>query len=144
MGDFVNYIESEGFREYLYHEVGDIITANNGVQGKVLNGPLDPNDELFHESLPLYSNTSEVYFKLSDEGDHQIEQARVYKDRKPLIDIDWGHSHRKFRVGTIHVHEWKISPDGSPQRMPPRLANDYELSRYGDLIQQANPKVKLR
>lgn len=144
MGDFSKFIESGGFSEYIYHDVGDFITASNGVQGKVINGSLDPNDESFHESLPLYSNTSEVYLKKADEGEHMIEQARVYIDRHPSIDIDWGHTHGKFKEGTIHVHEWVQNPDGSWKREPPRAANNSELNRYGELIKKANPNLKLR
>lgn len=144
MGDLSKYVESGGFTEYLYHDVGDIITASNGVQGKVINGPQDPKDESFHESLPLYSDTSEVYFKKSDEGEHLIEQARVFKDRQPSIDIDWGHTHGEFKEGTVHVHEWVPKPGGGFKRKPPRLATAAELERYGELIKKANPNLKLR
>lgn len=68
MGDFANYLPAGGFSEYLYHDVGDVITADNGVQGKVINKYTDPNDEEFHESLPTYSNTSEVYFKITQKS----------------------------------------------------------------------------
>lgn len=138
------YVETGGFSEYLYHDVGDIITASNGIQGKVINGPADPNDESFHESLPLYSDTSEVYFKKSDEGDHPIEQARVFNDRQPSIDIDWGHTHGEFKEGTVHVHEWVKKSDGTWKRKPPRYANNEEIERYGELLKKANPKIKLR
>lgn len=144
MGDFSKYVESGGFTEYLYHEVGDIITASNGLQGKVINGPADPKDESFHESLPLYSDTSEVYFKKSDEGDHPIEQARIFKDRHPSIDIDWGHTHGKFKEGTIHIHEWKPKQGGGWDRKPPRAANNAEIERYGELLKKANPSIKFR
>ena len=70
MGDFKNYNSSGGFDEYLYHQVGDTITASNGLQGKVMNGNSDPKDEKFHEGLPMYSNTSEVYFKRNDQPPH--------------------------------------------------------------------------
>jgi hypothetical protein len=144
MGDYISYVKSGGFKEFLYHDVGDIITAGNGVQGKVINGFTDPNDEVFHESLPLYANTSEVYFKKSDKGNHPIEQARIYKDRTAFIDVDWGHTHGEFKLGTIHVHEWIKSPDGTFKRKPPRYANNDEIARYGDLIKKANPHTKLR
>jgi hypothetical protein len=143
MGDFYTYIKSGGFTEHLYHDVGDIIAAN-GIQGKVINSFLDPYDEVFHASLPLYAGNSTVYFKKSDEGNHPIEQARIYQDRHALIDIDWGHTHGEFKIGTIHVHEWEMRPDGTWKRKPPRYANDDELVRYGDLIKLANPNVKLR
>lgn len=145
MGDLSKYVESGGFTEYLYHEVGDVITASNGVQGRVINGPADSSDESFHESLPLYSDTSEVYFKKSDEGGgHPIEQARVFKNRQPAMDIDWGHTHGEFKVGTVHVHEWVRKPGGGWKRKPPRAANNAELKRYGELIKKANPNVRLK
>lgn len=144
MGDFANYLPSGGFSQYLYHDVGEVITADNGVQGKVINKFTDPNDEEFHESLPLYSNTSEVYFKKSDEGDHPIEQARVYKDRHPLFDFDWGHSHKNYKEGTVHVHVWYKNNNGQWQRGEPRQLNNDEIARYGDLLKKANSNVKLR
>jgi hypothetical protein len=144
MGDYATYDASGGFKEFLYHDVGDIITADNGIQGKVINGFLDPNDETFHESLPLFSGKSEVYFKKSDEGDHPIEQVRVYKDRHAFIDIDWGHTHKSFKSGTVHVHEWVKRPNGTFKRLNPRYASNEEIARYGDLIRKANPNVRLR
>ena len=145
MGDFKHYNESGGFDEYLYHQVGDTITASNGVQGKVINADSDPNDESFHEGLPLYSNTSEVYFKRNDEGDHEIEQARVYKDRRAYLDLDWGHGHGTHKKGVVHVQEWRYNSKGEWVRnKKERDLSNAEIERYGELILLANPNAKLR
>lgn len=37
MGDFKTYNTSGGFDQYLYYQVGDVIVARNGVQGKIVN-----------------------------------------------------------------------------------------------------------
>lgn len=82
MGDFKSYNPSGGFDQYLYTQIGDTITASNGVQGKVITEFTMTPAKPFHESLPIYSNTSEVYLKKSDKGTYAIEQARVYHGRK--------------------------------------------------------------
>lgn len=107
MGDFKSYNPSEGFDQYLYYQVGDTITADNGVQGKVIDEYSNKGTGAFHSSLPMCSNTSEVYLKKSDKGDHPIEQARMYEGRKVAMDFDWGHTHGKYGKGVVHVHVWQ-------------------------------------
>lgn len=36
MGNSREYTKSGGFSQYLYHQVGETITASNGVQGKIV------------------------------------------------------------------------------------------------------------
>jgi len=145
MGDLKNFNPDGGFDEYLYHQVGDTITASNGVQGKVINKNEDTMDESFHDSLPLYSNTSEVYFKRSDEYPHEIEQARVYIDRKAALDFDWGHAHGSHEKGVVHVQEWYLDHRNRWVRSKvERGLNNDEIKRYGELLRLANPNVRLR
>lgn len=144
MGDIKNYNETGGFDEYLYYQDGDVITASNGVQGKVVNDINEQNlkedEKTFHESLPMYSNTSEVYFKRSDEGGHYIEQARVYINRKAALDLDWGHGHGEHKIGFVHVHEWRINKNGKWVRgRNPRKMTKYEIERYGELLTMVYP-----
>jgi len=144
MGDFKQYNESGGFDQYLYCQVGDTVTADNGVRGKVIDKITDES-QVFHDSLPMYSNTSEVYFKMSDKGSHPIEQARVYKSRKVALDFDWNHKHGDFEIGVVHVHEWYEDENGHWTRSDhPRYMNEEEIAQYENLFKKAAPWIKLR
>lgn len=145
MGSFKRYVATGGFSQYLYYQVGDTITAENGIQGKVVD-KIDSSDNIkFHDSLPIYSNTSNVYFKRSDEGNNPIEQARIYTDRKATLDFDWGHTHGEHPKDVVHVHEWHFDKNGHWIRNAnPRFMNNEEIANYGDLIKKANPNVRLR
>lgn len=140
MGGQRSYLSSGGFSEYLYHQVGETITAN-GVSGKVIE-PYGDNPS--HSGLPQYSNTSSVYFKLDDKTG-LIEQARIYDGRKVSYDFDWGHTHKDHKTGTVHVHEWHQDSKGRWIRSSePRCMNNDEIKKYGELLKKANPNVKLR
>ena len=65
MGGQRSYLPSGGFKEYLYHQVGDTITAN-GISGKIISR-IDGTPG--HDGLPQYSNTSKIYFKLDENGE---------------------------------------------------------------------------
>ena len=145
MGDQRRYQESGGFSEYLYVQIGETIVASNGVEGKVVT----KIEGTAYDGLPTYSNTSEVYLKKNSQG--EIVQARVYKDRKPIMDFDWDHPHenkngKKFPEGVVHVQLWKDGPKGKPVRDSgrARYMNNKEMSRYGELIKKANSNTKLR
>lgn len=146
MGLQREYIEIGGFSTYLYYQDGETIVSSNGVEGKVVV----KIDGSSYDGLPIYSNTSEVYFKRNKDG--EIIQARIYKDRKPVCDFDWDHSHRNrkngesFDKGIVHVQEFKQKPDGSWFRdsKRARYMSPDEEKRYGELIKRANPNVKLR
>lgn len=145
MGDFKSYKPSGGFDQYLYYQIGETITADNGMQGKIIDEYTDSSTGKFHSSLPMYSNTSEVYFKKSDKGKHLVEQARVYSDRKVSLDFDWGHTHGKHKTGVVHVHVWHLNEKGNWVRgTNPRYMNNTEIAKYGDLIKKANPNARLR
>lgn len=146
MGNQRNYNASGGFSQYLYAQKGDIITASNGVEGKVvekINGSS-------YDGLPTFSNTREVYFKINDKG--EIIQARIYKNRKPVCDFDFDHEHtnpksgEKFKPGTVHVQEWKQKQNGDWHRdsKHARYMSNEEIKRYGELLKKANPNIKLR
>lgn len=101
------------------------------------------------DGLPTYSKTSEVYLKVDKNGN--IIQARIYKNRKPVCDFDWDHSHQnskgdKFEKGVVHVQEFKQNSKGFWERQSKKaryMSND-EMKRYGELLKKVNPNVKLR
>lgn len=140
MGGQNEYIGTGGFSQYLFHQVGDVIEAD-GVSGKILE---KSGDDRSHDGLPKYSNTSRVYFK-QDDVTRMVEQARIYEDRLVAYDFDWGHTHKEFLSGIVHVHEWHLNKNGKWVRSRnPRLMNDDEIRKYGNLLKKANPNVKFR
>lgn len=145
MGQQRVFIEKGGFSAYLFIQKGSEIVASNGVVGKVV----EKIDGTSFDGLPIYSNTSEVYFKKNGAG--EIVQARIYKNRKPVCDFDWDHEHtnksgEKFPKGVVHVQEFVQMHDGSWKRMDKkaRYMSPSELKRYGELIELVNSKAKLR
>lgn len=140
MGGQREYLQSGGFSEYLYRQEGETLTAN-GISGKVISKQGSDNA---HDGLPKYSNTSKVYFKL-DDVTRVIEQARVYENRCVAYDFDWGHIHKEYEAGIVHVHEWYKNINGKWVRSnSPRLMNNDEIAKYGDLLKKANPNVRFR
>lgn len=140
MGGFKKYNPEGGFSEYLYRQVGDSVTAN-GITAKLVTRI---DDDAYHSSLPAFSNTSEAYAKCSDQGNHEVEQLRIYKDRKACIDFDWGHKHGDCISGVVHVH---IAPDNGnihKYKGAVRYMNNDEIAKYGPLIKALNPNVKFR
>lgn len=140
MGGQRAYIPSGGFKEYLYHQIGDTITAN-GLSGKVIS---KIGGSFGHDGLPHYSNTSKIYFKLDKNG--KVEQARIYNKRIPSLDIDWGHPHHEFPQGIVHVHEYYKDNHGNWHRdeINVRFMNNAEIKKYGELLKKANPNIKFR
>lgn len=136
MGGQRSYLSTGGFSEYLYHQVGETVTAEN-ISGKIIE---KSEDNRSHEGLPLYSNTSKVYFKLDDQS-KSIEQARIYDGRKASFDFDWGHTHREFEKGIVHVHEWYTDKHGKMRRRKPRAMSDNEITIYGKLLKKAYPDI---
>lgn len=145
MGLQRDYNESGGFSRYLYFQVGDTITTSNGVVAKVVakeNGtPFD--------GLPTFSKTGEVYLKADKDGN--IIQARIYKDRKPVCDFDWDHTHQnangdKFEKGVVHVQEFKQNSKGAWERQSKKaryMSND-EIEQYGELLRKLKSDIKFR
>lgn len=119
--------------------------ASNGVEGKVIAKIGDAK----YDGLPILSNTSEVYIKRSSKG--ELIQIRIYKDRKPVIDLDWDHGHRNadgrlFHIGVVHVQKWYLDKNGKYCRdnKHARLMNNSEMKRYGPLIKTIRKDIKLR
>lgn len=146
MGLQREYIESGGFSTYLYYQSGETIVASNGVEGKIIR----KIDGSSFDGLPILSNSSEVYLKRNKDG--VITQARIYKDRMPVCDFDFDHSHQNgkrgesFEKGIVHVQEFKKKPDGSWFRdsKHARYMSSKEIERYGELLKRANPNIKLQ
>ena len=117
MGNQREYIPSGGFSQYLYKDESPRVTIN-GVTGKMISMITDPTGT--HAGLPTYANTSDIYFKKGTDG--LASQAKVYIDRKTVLDFDWNHDHqnsdgRVFHKGTVHVQTYRVNPDGSLTRL---------------------------
>ncbi len=117
MGNQREYIPSGGFSQYLYKDESPRVTIN-GVTGKMISMITDPTGT--HAGLPTYANTSDIYFKKGNDG--LASQAKVYIDRKTVLDFDWNHDHqnsdgRVFHKGTVHVQTYRVNPDGSLTRL---------------------------
>lgn len=121
-------------------QVGDTIVEGN-LSGKVVE---EIEDIKGHKGMPLFSNTSLIYFKLDDKDRTKIEQMRVYKDRIPMLDFDWNHDHGSYKKGKVHVHNWIIDKNGVPRRTPPRIISEEEVNRYGKILKKVFPNIKLK
>ena len=80
-----------------------------------------------------------------------VWQAKVYKDRKTVLDFDWSHTHknsdgRVFNKGTVHVQVYQVNSDGSLTRLSKeaRLMNNQEMKKYGPILKYFSPNVKFR
>lgn len=143
MGAQKQYLDSGGFSKYLYHQKGEIIHVGNLI-GKIIE-----HIDGCHKGLPLYSNTSTVYFKENSEGN--IIQCRIYSSRGSFLDFDWGHKHinakdgRVFEKGIVHVQPYIIK-NGIPWRdsKNARSMSTAEMKQYGEILRKLNPKLKLR
>jgi hypothetical protein len=99
--------------------------------------------------LPLYANTSDVYFRQNAKG---VCLARVYIGQKTYLDFDWSHTHtnkgngRHFPVGTVHVQIWQEQKDGTFKRLSneARFMSNYEMKKYGQILKYFCPSVKFR
>ncbi len=148
MGTQQTYIESGGFSQYLYKSHDGFNTIEiNGVRGKMIVDQRDPDGE--HYSLSSYANTSDMYFKIDNNGN--VIQGRLYIDRKSVLDFDWDHSHtnkktgESFLKGTVHVQEYYVNNKGELRRnSKARLMTEEEIKKYGPLIHAFNPNVKFR
>lgn len=115
-----------------------------GVSGKMLEKwDLDENTPF---DLPLYANTSQLYFRANRGDATEVIQMRVYgKDRRAAIDYDWGHPHKEFPMGVVHVHEWRFNKNGKWVKSDKvRLMTMAEITKYGPILRQANPSVRFR
>ena len=150
MGNQREYLPSGGFSQYLYVQHKDFSPIIiNGIRGVVVHYLPDKSTD--HTGLPTYANTSDVYFRVGSNG--SVIQAKIYRDRRHCIDIDWGHTHtnRKgdgkiFPKGTAHVQTYPVNEKGEAIRYSEnaRLMTEEEISKYGPLILAFNPNVKFR
>lgn len=147
MGSQRLYRQRGGFSSHLYHTVGSTIISSNGVEGKIVE-KIEGNSS--YDGLPLFSNTSEVYFK-RDPISYEIVQARIYSNRHPVADFDWNHEHTNkngqvFPKGIVHVQELSQDSNGKWTRdnRHARYMNEKEIERYAELLKLANPNIKLR
>lgn len=147
MGGQNHYQVEGGFSKYLYHTEGETVIIN-GLRVKVI-AKIDEDNH--HSGLPFYSNTSDVYLKIERDG-AEVEKAIVYKDRKAILEFDWGHPHKgknghpSFKKGEVHVHEL-AEHNGEIQRKKgthARRMNEEEIAKYGAVVNYANPKAKIK
>lgn len=138
MGGMKHYIAEGGFSQWLYRKVGETITIN-GMTGKVVEKINDtiPN----HAGLPIYSNTSDFYVKLS-EFDGTPVQIRIFENRRAVLDLDWDHEHKPFARGHLHVHDCVINAKGKLKRKSGRIATNEEIKKYGPLINKVAPNIQ--
>lgn len=123
-----------------YYSDGTVIRDSKGLHGKVIT---EIGDTEYHSSLPKWSKGSKIYFKRDDTGIHPIEQMRVFEKRRAFLDFDWNHSHKNFKRGTVHVHEWGYNTEGKWSRSKnPRYMSEQEIKKYGELLKNANSDVK--
>ena len=143
-----NYFNAEGgFSRYLYHQVGEPILIN-GIHAKVIEVIGTKNH---HESLPFFSNTSDIYLKIADNQNY-IEKAIVYKDRYAAFELDWGHKHvnkkgdgKSFPIGVVHVHELeRIGDSVRRKNKDARLLTASEIKIYGKILKIAYPQIKFK
>lgn len=73
---------------------------------------------------------------------HYIEKLRVFTDRHALIDIDWNHSHKPWKKGDVHVHDFVPNGKKGYARLPPRAITQAEMERYRPLIQMVYPSAR--
>lgn len=134
-----SYYGLEGFE--IYHSDGTTIRDSKGQEGKVV---VEIGDTKYHSSLPQWSKNTTIYFKRNDRGLHEIEQMRIFENRRAKYDFDWGHTHKDFPKGTVHVHEWHFKNGKWCRSLEPRKMIDSEIRQYRELIQLADPNAKLK
>lgn len=147
MGNQRQYIPEGGFSEYTYEDVTEKITIND-ITSKIIK--IIGNNDDSPKSLPLYSNTSDMYFIQNSTG--EVIQSRLYIGRNAFMDFDWDHEHKNnkkgevFPIGTVHVQYFEIQKDGSLKRMykKARYMTQEEIDKYGPIITHYNPNVKFR
>ena len=146
MGNQREYIPGGGFSQHLYKDESPKVTIN-GITGKMISLVADPTGT--HAGLPTYSDTSDIYFKKGKDG--KASQAKVYTDRKTVLDFDWSHTHknsdgRVFPKGTVHVQVYRVNDDGSLTRLSKdaRFMSNFDMKTYGPILKYFNKDIKFR
>lgn len=140
MGSERLYNPSGGFSEYLYETVGEAVIIN-GYRCKIIKKIGDADDHF--SGLPNYSNTSDIYVGLGPDG--VPRQMKLYKDRKHVMDFDWGHEHTNksdgkiFEKGVVHVQRYPGAHGGDARYMTPS-----EHKEFDAIIHYFAPNAKVR
>lgn len=124
MGGRGSYLSQGGFTKQEYKTVKEI----NGIK------VIEFIDKKRKHNTPIYSNTSGYYATYDEKK--QLKQIAVYENRQKVKDIEWNHSHNKFKKGEIHVQEYDKS--GNRSRFA-RNPTDEEIS----LVKHLNLRVRL-
>jgi len=87
-----------------------------------------------HGSLPDMSNTPNTsYILLNKNG--EFKQLRIYDNsRHPVIDIDYGHSHKGSDI--LHLHNWKGGRENNAHSLTGK-----EKKKYGKILREAKVKI---
>ncbi len=96
-----------------------------------------------------------MYFKAGRDG--KVIQGSYYsKDRKIVLNFDWGHEHynnpkkggdgRRFKKGVVHVQLYTTDKNGNVVRKNynARMMNNEEMKKFGKIIRTYNPSAKFR
>lgn len=141
MGGVKVFLSEGGFREYTYHQVGEVVSVN-GVTAKIIAKDGVNGGDDYHAGLPSRSDTSSAYVKLSDEGSHPPEQLKIFENRVQSIDFDWGHSHGdKFPKGVVHVQDYDKNGNRTGKT---RFMNNAEMKKYSPILRFLSPDVRFR
>jgi hypothetical protein len=85
-------------------------------------------------SLPDMSNTPGTRYILLDKNDN-FKRMRIYdNNRHPVIDIDYGHSHKGS--DKLHIHFWKGGRDNNGRSLTRK-----EKKKYGKILREAEVNV---
>lgn len=151
MGNEKSYNAGNGrLSEYKWNTLSERKMVN-GVSGKMVG--LKKEFATGKESAPIVGGTTDVYFVPGNNG--LAKQARLRKDGKSVLDLDWSHEHKNadgtiFHKGVVHVQEFKtetIRKDGKLRYHSTRLSANArrmtaaEVKKYGPLILAFNSNV---
>lgn len=65
------------------------------------------------DNTPYYSHTpNTIYARRNDKG--KVVQIAVYENNRKIKDIEWGHKHGKYNIGTVHVQEYDEQGNRNP------------------------------
>lgn len=127
MGGEKDYLESGGFSNYEYREIG---YTDNGI--KIIQ------KKHGKANTPMKSNTPNTNYAKINDRSKELDQVTSYKGRQKQKDIDTGHIHvnpgdkRRFEKENIHVHDYvngkRLQNARSPSKKEKRMIM---IARYG-------------
>lgn len=128
MGGSKKYIESGGFTEYEYEQIG---TTTNGI--KIINKVASTK-----QNTPMYSNTPNAIYSKTNKESELVDQVTLYNGRVKQKDIDTEHIHknptnkRMFYNNEIHVHDYINGIRQKDARKPSKKERRFlMIARYG-------------